>query len=176
MPNSVSQDERAARYAVIERTTQLLTDIHNGYAAPVDPETVPTSTSDDPALEDAKRQRALNALLDLLSLEGIYPSLSSGVGIPLEKRVLSSLPTGVIAKTVPEAASDAPRDEVLLNRILTSLLAIWYDQHEGIRPMIRNRLLSDVISALSDLAYNSRSLSEAERVKYRTTLDKIIQE
>lgn len=118
----------------------------------------------------------LNALLDLLSLEGIYPSLSSGVGIPLEKRVLSSLPTGVIAKTVPEAASEAPRDEVLLHRILTSLLAIWHDHHEGIRPMVRSRLLSDVISALSDLAYNSRSLSQEEKVKYRTSLDNIIKE
>jgi hypothetical protein len=114
-------------------------------------------------------------LLDLISIEGVYPCLSTGVGIPLEKRVISNLPTGVIARQAPEMTSDKPRNEKLLYRILSTLTGVLLDEHgEGIQSMIRGRVLSDIISAAADLAFNSREISSEERLGTQKLLDKIV--
>lgn len=97
----------------------------------------------------------LHALLDLISLEGIYPSLSTGVGIPLQQRVISVLPPGVIAKQASLPSSSKPNDEALLAQILSVLFDILFDVRPSIQPVIRGRILSDIISGSSDLAFNS---------------------
>lgn len=129
------------------------------------------------AREDAKRRRVIYTLLDLISIEGVYPCLSTGVGIPLERRVISNLPQGVVARQAPDMTSDKPRNEVLLYRILLALTSILLDEsHGGTRSLLRGRVLSDVISAAADLAFNSRQISEEERLNARNLFDRVIAE
>lgn len=127
-------------------------------------------------MEDAKRRRMLHALLDLISLEGIYPSLSSGVGIPLQQRVISVLPAGVIAKQAQEPGSSSPHNEALLRGILEVLSTILFDKRQSIQPVIRGRILSDIISGLSDLAFNPNVQASQDQERYGEALARVIDE
>jgi hypothetical protein len=172
---TVPPNEEDSRKAVINEALSLLTQIHIAFAASIgndEPET--SAETEDVALEDAKRRRILHALLDLISLEGVYPSLSGGIGVPLEKRVISVLPAGVIAKQSETPADSKPQDEALLSQILRTLGGMLFDQRPSIQPIIRSRILSDVISGSADLAFNARTLPLDEKVRFREMFQKII--
>lgn len=173
-----SSEDATARASVIAKALELLSQIHVAFVSPVsDADQTPRNSEDqeDPKLEDAKRRRILHALLDLVSLEGIYPSLSSGVGIPLQKRVISVLPAGVIAQQdIP--AHDKPEDASVLRHILTTLSDIIFDARPSIQPVISGRILSDIISASSDLGYNPNISPGNEQSQYRQILARIIEE
>lgn len=117
----------------------------------------------------------LHALLDLISLEGIYPSQSSGAGIPLQQRVISVLPAGVIAQQQQASARENARDESLLEYILHRISEILLDPRSSIQPVIRGRILSDVISGTTDLAFNSQTLSPDSKEWCRGVLAKVIE-
>lgn len=166
------------RAAVIGTALDILTRIHTAFVSPAEEQDEPEEPEKerlDPNLEDAKRRRMLHALLDLISLEGIYPSLSSGVGIPLQKRVISVLPAGVIAKPEYTPASTAPQDATLLHRIMGVLLSITLDSRPSIQPLIRTRILSDLISGTADLAFNPNFVPD-DRVDFQKQFTKIIDE
>lgn len=172
-------DDEATRATLIDKALHILTRIHTAFIAPEsDASEFEQSRpeSGDAALEDAQRRRMLHALLDLISLEGIYPSLSSGVGIPLQQRVISVLPAGVIAKQTQAPPSSVPRDEPLLGRIVGSLIGIVFDPRQSIQPVIRGRILSDIISGISDLAFNPNIRHSDDHDKYREAFAKIIDE
>ncbi|OJJ37667.1 hypothetical protein ASPWEDRAFT_50777 [Aspergillus wentii DTO 134E9] len=173
-------DDASTRAVVIGKALDILLHIHAGFVTPVKDASELVQTDEgtqDAALEDAKRRRMLHALLDLISLEGIYPSLSAGVGIPLQQRVISVLPAGVIAKQQSNASSkDKPRDEVLLDRILATLSDIILDVRPSIQPVIRVRILSDIISGSSDLAFNSTMISTGKKNHYQNVFDRVIEE
>ncbi|KAJ5714694.1 uncharacterized protein N7483_011875 [Penicillium malachiteum] len=150
-------DDETSRTAVIGKALEILNDIHDAFVTPIESSEKYKNVAvegRDPALEDAKRRRMLHALLDLISLEGIYPSLSSGVGIPLQQRVISVLPAGVIAKQTAVHTSILHRNMSLLRHIVEALLNILLDPRPSIQPVIRGRILSDVISGTADLAFN----------------------
>lgn len=160
---------------MIEKTLDLLMDIHNAFAEPTPSQEKVASTgaqNQDSALEDALRRRVIHALLDLLSLEGIYPSLFPGVGIPLEQRVVSVLPAGVIARR-PEDQDERPQDDKPLQVILDRLDVILQDERPGIQLIVLGRMLPDLISGTVQLACCS-SLSPLEKDKYRCISQKII--
>ncbi|KAE8357018.1 hypothetical protein BDV28DRAFT_144683 [Aspergillus coremiiformis] len=169
-------DESLRRGIVIGKALDLLTSIHSAFVSQVKDESQQTEESEDAALEDARRRRLLHALLDLTSLEGIYPSLSSGAGIPLQQRVISVLPAGVIAHQPQKPTTNKPQDEVLLERIMTVLSDIICDPRPSIQPVIRGRILSDIISAASDLASNAEHLTNDKRRHYRDVLTKVVEE
>ncbi|KAJ9291342.1 hypothetical protein DTO021C3_1142 [Paecilomyces variotii] len=172
---SVAPEEENQRKAVINEALSLLGQIHRAFATPIADDEPETSTeTEDVALEDAKRRRLLHALLDLISLEGVYPSLSGGVGIPLEKRVISVLPAGVIAKQTEIPADSKPRDEALLCQILKVLRDLLFDERPSIQPIIRGRILSDIISGSADLAFNARTLPLQEKEEFRDMFQKVI--
>ncbi|KAJ6183901.1 hypothetical protein N7519_005202 [Penicillium mononematosum] len=165
----------ASRPTVINRALDILTSIHKSFVSPEDQSgSLQLCGEVDSPAEDAKRRRMLHALLDLISLEGIYPSLSSGVGIPLQQRVISVLPAGVIAKQAQAVASSVPHDELLLRRIIDVLVDVLFDPRPSLQPIIRGRILSDIISGTSDLAFNPNSTASSERNRYQKTLVKII--
>lgn len=118
----------------------------------------------------------LHAILDLISLEGVYPSLSPGVGIPLQQRVISVLPAGVIAQQQDKTAHDKPRHMLLLERIMDTLSDILFDGRPSIQPVIRGRILSDLISSAADLAYNPSIPHRETRGKYGEILSRLIDE
>ncbi|TQB68758.1 hypothetical protein MPDQ_002856 [Monascus purpureus] len=171
-------DDTLARTVIIEKALEILTRIHTAFAAPVEDNGQPETDHgpEDMALEDAKRRRLLHALLDLISLEGIYPSLSPGVGIPLQERVISVLPAGVIAKPSATIFGSNPEDESLLNHILTGILNILFDARPSIQPVIRGRILSDIVSGTADLAFNSKTLPVSEKNNYREAFRRVVNE
>ncbi|KAI9373013.1 hypothetical protein BJX61DRAFT_408512 [Aspergillus egyptiacus] len=167
----------SARCIVIGKALDLLRQIHEAFVNPTideDQEREASGAVEDPNLEDAKRRRTLHALLDLISLEGIYPSLSHGVGIPLQQRVISVLPAGVVAQQ-HTLASEKPRDELLLRRVLMVLSEILFDARPSIQPVILSRILSDIISASSDLGYNPK-LSPDDQAQFRHMLAKVVKD
>lgn len=176
--SGTSSDDASARASVISKALDLLFCIHSAFADSVqntDQSSQVGQDLEDPNLEDARRRRILHALLDLISLEGIYPSLSSGVGIPLQQRVISVLPAGVIAQQHTFAHA-VPQDAPLLRHIVSTLSDIIFDVRPSIQPVICGRILSDIISALSDLCYNPELLDNDHQVRYRQTLEKVVEE
>ncbi|KAJ5894770.1 hypothetical protein N7495_006461 [Penicillium taxi] len=174
----LTENEGPVRTAVICKALDLLSHIHTAFVAPVvsledlqQPE-----VNQDPSLEDARRRRTLHALLDLISLEGIYPSLSSGVGIPLQQRVISVLPAGVIAKQDQMISSTSPHNQDLLHLVMEALLKILEDETPSIQPVIRGRILSDIISGIADLAFNPNVGTCDDRAKLEKSFSKIIDE
>jgi hypothetical protein len=171
--------DKAARTAVVSKALDILSAIHNAFVTPVSHQDLlqePQTKVEHSDLEDAKRRQMIHALLDLISLEGIYPSLSSGVGIPLQQRVISVLPAGVIAKQTSVPASSVPHDEALLNQIMKTILGITLDDKDSIQPIIRGRILSDIISGAADLASNPNVVASESKVYYQKALLKIIDE
>ncbi|GKZ19807.1 hypothetical protein AbraIFM66951_008880 [Aspergillus brasiliensis] len=178
---TLHEDEKTTgsmRRDVIIKALNLLSLVHTAFANPSSDADSPSQTAqetEDVALEDAKRRRLLLALLDLIAVEGIYPSLSRGLGLPLHQRVFSALPAGIIAQQ-QHHAQESPEDEFLLEKIWTALLGIVFDAQVSIQDVIRGRILSDMISAAADLAYNSKSLSDEKRDSYRRHLSRLIEE
>ncbi|KAL3455449.1 hypothetical protein BJX64DRAFT_71275 [Aspergillus heterothallicus] len=171
-------DDTSGRVAVISKAVNLLHEIHVAFVTPTtnaDQGVHVEYGHEDPNLEDAKRRRILHALLDLISLEGIYPSLSSGVGIPLQQRVISVLPAGVIAQQqLP--VSEKPHNASLLRQILATLSEIILDPRPSIQPVIRGRILSDIISSLSELGYNPEASSSNDQDQCRQALAKVVED
>lgn len=167
------------RTVVIGKALEILSRIHEAFTSPVnDDEELQQAhcQAEDAALEDAKRRRMLHALLDLISLEGIYPSLSSGVGIPLQQRVISVLPAGVIARQSQTPLSEKSCDEPLLDCVLLTLSTIILDPRSSIQPVIRGRILSDIISGALDLACNSKAVSSERKNYYQNVASRVIEE
>ena len=174
-----SAGEKDMRRAVIGRALDLLDAIHRAFATPVTDEGSSRYTRAEIGntdLEDARRRQIIHALLDLISLEGIYPSLSSGVGIPLQQRVISVLPAGIIAKQTTIPASSTPHDGILLARVMRILVDIVLDERDSIQPIIRSRILSDLISGLSDLAFNPNTMPSERKMQDQKAFQVIIDE
>ncbi|KAJ5295770.1 hypothetical protein N7508_010591 [Penicillium antarcticum] len=173
---SDAASDDVSRPAIIRKALNILAGIHASFASSdgADPSQQLATEGEDMAMEDAKRRRMLHALLDLISLEGIYPSLSSGVGIPLQQRVISVLPAGVIAKQAETVNSSVPRNETLLRQIIDVLMDIIFDPRPGIQPVVRGRILSDIISGTSELAFNPHSTPSYDKGIYQKALVKII--
>jgi hypothetical protein len=165
------------RPTVIRKALDILTGIHEAFVLPASQHVAQQSYSEvaDSPMEDAKRRRMLHALLDLISLEGIYPSLSSGVGIPLQQRVISVLPAGIIAKKANTINSRVPHDEPLLRHIIGALLSILNDPRSSIQSIIRSRILSDVISGTCDLAFNPMLEESSDRRDLQIALTKLVE-
>lgn len=176
---AADHSDESIRTVVVHKALQILFSVHTAFVAP-DNDAGQASqiveVPDDPALEDAKRRRMLHALLDLISLEGIYPSLSAGVGIPLQQRVISVLPPGVIAQQQQKPAHGTLQDEALLDSIVQTLMNIVLDDRPSIQPIVRGRILSDIISAASELAFHSQSLPKDKTDRYRKGLETVIDE
>lgn len=167
------------RAAVIGKALEILSRIHAGFVTPAEQTEQSQHLAvegEDVALEDAKRRRLLHALLDLISLEGIYPSLSTGVGIPLQQRVISVLPAGVIAKQAAAPAAPTPQDLPLLCRIVDVLLDILLDPRSSIQPVVRGRILTDIISGTADLAFNPNISSLESRGELAQKFDNVLKE
>ncbi|KAL1959135.1 hypothetical protein VTO42DRAFT_2922 [Malbranchea cinnamomea] len=181
LPESRVQQYESPRNAVINYSLRLLVSIHHAFVDPNtnrqdDVITLGSGNGQGSLIEDAKRRRTLHALLDLLAFEGIYPCLSPGVGIPLEKRMISILPAGVVAKQTPAEPGDKSHSDHLLQRILDILQSILNDSRASIQPLIRNRILPDIICAAAELAYNSQGLSRGESEKYENIFIRIVTE
>ena len=124
------------------------------------------------AIANQKLRKIVDALLDLVSLEGIYPSLSPGVGAPVENRVRSALNGGLVTRPVKEDTGGKPEDAMLLKLIADDLRPILLS-NQGLKSIIQERVFVDILSALSELAY-CPSYDSQIRLHYQPILTKIL--
>lgn len=119
------------------------------------------------ALENPTDRRTVFSLLDLLVLEGIYPSLSKGVGIPIERRARSFLLPSQLA---PGKGEDARKDRDLLKAVVSGVLGVLGigknrvvaqqdaqptpSSSPSVERMIRERCLVDLVAGCAELAFN----------------------
>ena len=101
-------------------------------------------------------RRTIDALLDLVSLEGVYPRLSPGVGAPIERRVRSVLQGGTsIAEIKDQNEPDSAGLDVIAERLYIILLT-----RRGIAMAIEQRTLVDVLAGIAQLAYGPKALQQ----------------
>jgi len=127
-------------------------------------------------LYNSKDRRVIDGLLDLISLEGIYPALSPGVGIPIERRVKTVLQAGVAARHVAEIGHNEEINLDLLKEVLNGLSNIILAGDKGVNPAIRERTLVDVICGCGELAYGHPYESTEQSNEYRVILDRLLDE
>lgn len=134
------------RRQVIGKALSLLLDIHEAFS-----QSVENSGSSNP-LQSPSQQKTVDGLLDLISLEGIYPFLSPGVGVPIERRVRSVLKGGLVSK--PSLVDDgaAHEDKRLLAEICDGLYGITKGEG-GLASSLQERTLVDLIAGLGELAH-----------------------
>jgi hypothetical protein len=85
-------------------------------------------------------------LLDLILLEGVYPSLAPGVGIQPERQTRSRL-CNKYAKP--------PKDlNILIPILYETLNGIAFGEEGGIKSLVRDRVLIELIAALADVAFS----------------------
>jgi hypothetical protein len=85
-------------------------------------------------------------LLDLILLEGVYPSLAPGVGIQPERQKRSRL-CNKYAKPQKDL-------NVLIPILYETLNDIAFGEEGGIKSLVRDRVLIDVIAAHADVAFS----------------------
>lgn len=93
----------------------------------------------------------VTCLLDLIVLEGVYPSLSKGVGVSIERRTRSR------ALPVRKARAGNEKDVELLRVVVSRLSAVLSDRRGGGAvsvQMIEDRCLVDVVAGCAELAFN----------------------
>jgi hypothetical protein len=95
---------------------------------------------------DTNQISVLHPLLDLIIIEGVYPSLSPGVGFPAERQKRSLL-CDREAKSFPDLGC---LDVI----ILETLNPICFSETDGLGVQIRDRLLVDLVAANADLSFS----------------------
>lgn len=138
-------DEFASRVLVIRQALVLLSGIHRALKQNAD--TVAE------LIQDLSRRRIVDGLLDLISLEGIYPCLSSAVGVPIERRVRSVFRNGVITRPSSSGNGSHSQSKNLLVEICVALDKISEDGN-GLAGTLQERALVDLIAGFGELAYS----------------------
>lgn len=132
---------------IIEKTLCLLLDIHEELSK----NGISCGALDK--LHNTYHQKIIDGLLDLISLEGIYPLLSPGVGIPIQRRVKSVLQGGLVTRPSPAADVVSRQDgRALLSQICRQLYMILSSNGTGLGPSVQERTLVDVIAGWGELA------------------------
>ncbi|KAI9876818.1 MAG: hypothetical protein M1830_005637 [Pleopsidium flavum] len=169
LPDSREADLRNPTAVVIQAAVSHLRDIHGALIAA-------SGLSDSQqTLYNTKSRRVVDGLLDLISLEGIYPALSPGVGIPIERRVKSVLQAGVAARPVlSDLDTRHEKDVNLLRKVLDGLSKIILAGNEGINPAVRERTLVDIICGCAELAYQPLYENRNQNNNYRHLLDQML--
>jgi hypothetical protein len=101
---------------------------------------------------DSRLLGAVYNLLDVLVLEGIFPSLPAGVGNVVERRTKSLL----YRKPDPSYVSP-PCGEGLLDMALVALDEITATPDSGIENILRHRILADMIAGTAWFSHSKGS-------------------
>lgn len=116
------------------------------------------------------------ALLDLIVLEGIYPFLTPGVGIPIEPRTQSLLQGAMTAGCVDKsrAVQAQNQDLSLLKQVVDQLFSIVQSSENLLRSTINDRSPGDLVSACVDLAFGPRTVDPKTRQSYRVMYQRLL--
>lgn len=155
------KNEPNPRSAVVRRALQLLSELHQNLSND------PNNRTRQEVLFTSHNRRLVDGLLDLISLEGIYPNLLPGVGVPIERRLKSVLQGGTVTQ-LPQSAEPSHKDDYLLLEISTQLSKIAMSSGEGLCGALQERILVDLIAAKVQLTFSSRD--DASISKHDLTL------
>ncbi|KAI9843508.1 MAG: hypothetical protein M1837_006262 [Sclerophora amabilis] len=172
-----STEDIQKRTSIIKRAISLLLNICEASNETPSAEASARSRSAAEIVYEPSVRRVLYGLLDLISLEGIYPALSPGVGIPLERRVKSVLPAGVVART-PDAQGPTISEDA--GRYLLEATAFGLTQSLGsgspeLQTLIRERSLVDLIAACVELACNPSRGNRSRETHFRNLLEEALE-
>jgi hypothetical protein len=118
----------------------------------------------DPAL-DAALLSVVNPLLDLLVLEGVYPSISPNVGFRNRLKKQSLL--------YNKDSGEFPNLNMLQTVLVNTLNAIAFDEDSGFSSQVRSRILTDLIIGNFDLAF-SPARDKPSQIASKLRLDHIL--
>ncbi|KAL8931094.1 MAG: hypothetical protein Q9208_000197 [Pyrenodesmia sp. 3 TL-2023] len=124
------------------------------------------------AVASQRSQKVVDGLLDLLVLEGIYPSLSPGVGVPVERRLKSALKGGFTTRPLSEASGGKADDQQLLTDIVECLSPISLSR-VGLSTSVQDRTFVDLIAATGELAF-SPAFHSRTRQHFASTFEEIV--
>src|SRR6266480_211332 len=157
-------EKKIARQHVLRRTCSLLETIHKAIIR----ETSSQDGDQQDVTFDSSLYSAVMALVDLLTLEGIYPSLPQGVVSPAERRKKSLLYTKVPPQ-VPLSENLQFSNHILRHTFNPILL----DKQQGVQPFLRERIISDIVLGNVNLAFLP-DLRIDERTYFAESLHKIL--
>lgn len=109
--------------------------------------------ADPTAPYDISLFRIAYGLLDLVVLLGILPNLSPEVAF-------SQRPKSILTTTAVNLLSNDEQNLIHLSSIVSSLMKILKQGATGVQPLLSQRILPDVVSALAELSFNPASLKE----------------
>jgi len=143
-----------ARTAVIRKALGHIKDIHYLLAR-----------SSDDIPDNLRDQQTIGALLDLISIEGIYPYLLPGVGVPIQKRIKSLLNCTTTRAT--QAVPDQAESIAHLTLVLDELQPVYEIQEktspddltrgsQSLYSELQKRILADLIAASAQLMYQDK--------------------
>jgi hypothetical protein len=144
-------------------------------------------------LERPGEHRTIFSLLDLLILEGIYPSLSPHVGIPIERRARSFvIPRHMMTAQTPRTRVEEVNQNIkLLGKVIEGLVGVLSPEaqdavnqsapkdlkaprgYKGIEGMVRERSLVDLIAGCGELAYNPE-LTTSDQAVWRAKFGNLV--
>ncbi|KAL8885252.1 MAG: hypothetical protein Q9215_006875 [Flavoplaca cf. flavocitrina] len=101
----------------------------------------------------SRAQKLTDALLDLIVIEGIYPCLEIGVGVPMERRLTSVLKGDFVARTLGQCQEVHPHDQQLIRAIIDCLYPILMSR-EGLASNVEARMLVDMVAAVGQAAFS----------------------
>ncbi|OCL01622.1 hypothetical protein AOQ84DRAFT_306307 [Glonium stellatum] len=130
MPNT---GEEKGRGWLVKQALTLLLDIHQADQA-----------EEADSSYDGMLVGIVYGLIDFVILQGILPSLSSGVAFA--RRPRSVLVAAASTRTDPDYA--------LLVEVATNLLSVFRLRGVGIEPLVSQRALPDIISAVAELGFS----------------------
>ena len=159
-----------ARRGVISKALELLREIHNFLLRSSGP------GQTQQALHVSSNRRLIDGLFDLVSLEGIYPCLLPGVGIPIERRVKSVLQGGIVTRPADDGRSREDDDSLLLSLILIELNKIALSDGQGLYPALRERTLVDLVAAQSQVAFapTNMEVNQVRILEQKKLLDEYV--
>ena len=148
------RDERKA-YLVVNKSLSLLEGIRDALL----------EEEDDKAVTKAiflpSHRRLVDALFDLVSLEGICPHLLPAVGIPIESRVKTVLQNGVVA----DGSEMRPYalDPTNFPSTVSRLAKLASNGPGAFTSMLQERILVDIVASLLQIIFGPQcDLSQAD--------------
>ncbi|KAL9033458.1 MAG: hypothetical protein Q9180_005935, partial [Flavoplaca navasiana] len=152
------------RQAIIKKALGLLSALHKDYCQGLRyPDYRPTTS---------RAQKLTDALLDLIVIEGIYPCLETGVGVPMERRLKPVLKGDFVARPLGQRREVQLHDQQLMRAIIDCLYPILMSR-EGLASNVEARMLVDMIAAVGQAAF-SPAFPNDKRERYLEMFEGIL--
>lgn len=113
-----------------------------------------------------------DALLDLVVIEGIYPCLSNGVGVPMERRLKSALKNDLVTRPLSQDKNGSHNQE-LIAAIVDCLYPIL-SSGNVLASNVEARMLVDLVAAVGQVTFDP-DFAVGSRQHYLEIFDKLLE-